>query len=624
MVLMNFVVIALLSCSASAAPIPKMRKEQKSAMAVQASGAIQDVSPRKSSAAVRTEKKAARGAVAIAVESTGMLENMPADADALQGPVADALHSAKAELENQITEQEKAKQDTDLALERAMLDKEQKEAELAKALEMYNYWLSQHALLTEHIQNITNTISSLTNLSNSQQTELDRLRTAAAAKHDAAMMAGDLEATIESLKDQIAQKEQFKVDTEATHETLAAKQKTDCDAAVQQLSDSISNITSAINDAQAELDLLTAQHTEVKCSEKEAKNENICKRCSTGEPCGDTCISANKTCYHDLGCACKDDNAASLLEDEPSEDDDAHPLQKQLRDAKAQLRKIIAQHQQTIDGLTTDIQENEARKSDLQREKQRAMEDYDNSLKELSDQKAQLTNSSNIATKNKVQAEKDLAEAISTGTAAIEKLAGELRDSITEMKAERARQEDARSTQITTCEEDMKALLDSQGNVISAIKSELEQLKQQKKDAESELEDIKGKHDIVTVPTVQPGEVGHCETKPTLCESANKEQCTSDTYLAVWSVTGTEAKKMCKWEDGACKTKPTLCESASSDQCTSDTYLAVWSTAGTEAKKMCKWVADTVPAGDDNAAATGDGDGDATTAAPTGGFGGLR
>merc|ERR1719262_662500 len=47
---------------------------------------------------------------------------------------------------------------------------------------------------------------------------------------------------------------------------------------------------------------------------------------------------------------------------------------------------------------------------------------------------------------------------------------------------------------------------------------------------------------------------------------------------------GTEAGKM------ACETKPTLCEKADMDQCKSDTYLAVWSTAGTEASKLCKWV----------------------------------
>merc|ERR1719487_1216503 len=221
-------------------------------------------------------------------------------------------------------------------------------------------------------------------------------------------MAKDLEDLITSLKAQIAQKEQLLADTKVSQATKRQNQQADCDAAIQKFTDSIANLTSAINDAQAELDLLTELHTERSCAGKEAKNERICKRCTSGEPCGDTCISEGKTCHHDLGCACKDDGASeaasSFLQLEPSEDDDTHPLQTQLRNAKAELRKIIAQHQQTIDSLQTDIKENEDKTRKLETEKQRAMEDYDNSLKELADQKAQLEDSTTIAKANKVQA----------------------------------------------------------------------------------------------------------------------------------------------------------------------------------------------------------------------------
>merc|ERR1719183_1998200 len=114
-----------------------------------------------------------------------------------------------------------------------MQDKQQKEAELKEALDLYNYWINKHRQLQDAIQNVSSRISDLTNLSNTQQAELDRLKAAAKAKHDAAMMAKDLEALIESLKDQIAQKEKLKVDTEATHKTLRTKQQEDCDAAIQ-------------------------------------------------------------------------------------------------------------------------------------------------------------------------------------------------------------------------------------------------------------------------------------------------------------------------------------------------------------------------------------------------------
>ena len=32
--------------------------------------------------------------------------------------------------------------------------------------------------------------------------------------------------------------------------------------------------------------------------------QTCCKRCSTGKPCGDSCIARNKTCRVGAGCAC--------------------------------------------------------------------------------------------------------------------------------------------------------------------------------------------------------------------------------------------------------------------------------------------------------------------------------
>merc|ERR1712072_1673060 len=124
-------------------------------MIVQHSGAIQPFGE-----AMRKEPKATRAAVF--VESSGMMQNMPVRSDE-KGPVADALHNAKAELDNQISEQVKAKSDTDLALERAIQDKAQKEAELKEALRLYNYWLNKHRQLQDAIQNVSSKISDLTN-----------------------------------------------------------------------------------------------------------------------------------------------------------------------------------------------------------------------------------------------------------------------------------------------------------------------------------------------------------------------------------------------------------------------------------------------------------------------------
>ncbi len=34
--------------------------------------------------------------------------------------------------------------------------------------------------------------------------------------------------------------------------------------------------------------------------------EDCCKRCTKGKPCGDTCIDKTETCKKGAGCACED------------------------------------------------------------------------------------------------------------------------------------------------------------------------------------------------------------------------------------------------------------------------------------------------------------------------------
>jgi len=529
-----FVILCRFSSSFAAQTLS--RREQK-AMVVEFSGVSED--GKKKGTLIRSAQRHARSAESVessgfpgsvqdvqkepetttrdslSVDPLGMIQksndgdeskNMPERSN-VRGPVADALHNAKAELDNQITEQEKAKSDTDLALQRAVHDKEAKESEFADAEVQINYWTNKRAELEVAIQNSTDTISGLSNLSNDQQAEIDRLRLAAAAKHDAAGMAEELEELTVSLTDQISQKEQLKVETEARHKEELEKQQQDCDAAYETSTEGIANLTTRINEAQAELDLLTELHTEASCLAKQAKNERICKRCSIGEePCGDTCVAADETCHHDLGCACKEDGDGTLLQLDPSEDDDPHPVRAQLENAKAELRKIIAQHQETINSLQGDIKQNEDETAEVESQKQQALADYERSLKALGDQKAELSNASAAAQASKEQAEEELVAALSSGEAAIENLKTQLESSIAELKNERAATEDARATQVTTCEEEKKALQDSQGNVISALVAEIDQLKQQKKDAEDQLELMKQEHGVVddTATTRQP------------------------------------------------------------------------------------------------------------------------
>jgi len=188
------------------------------------------------------------------------------------------------------------------------------------------------------------------------------------------------------------------------------------------------------------------------------------------------------------------ESQSSFLEQSEAPDDDAHPLQTQLRNAKAAIRKVISQHQETIDDLTAAIQANDRKREEVTKQKHRALTDFNAALKELADQHKNLTDSHDAVSADKKLTEDNLASTVAAGEASIDSLASQLRTSIKDLTEERARNEDARAKQITANEEFMKALLDAQSNVISALDSQILQLEQEKKDAEEKLEALKRQH----------------------------------------------------------------------------------------------------------------------------------
>merc|ERR1719262_1562904 len=105
-----------------------------------------------------------------------------------------------------------------------------------------------------------------------------------------------------------------------------------------------------------------------------------------------------------------------------------------------------------------------------------------------------LTGSHDTARADKKLAEDNLAATVAEGAASIERLASQLRTSIEDLTKERARNEDARAKQITANEEYMKALLDGQSNTIGNLDAQIQQLEQEKKDAEEKLEALKHQH----------------------------------------------------------------------------------------------------------------------------------
>lgn len=44
---------------------------------------------------------------------------------------------------------------------------------------------------------------------------------------------------------------------------------------------------------------------EKKTPKVSSRDQNCCRICKTGKPCGDGCIAKNETCHKDAGCACE-------------------------------------------------------------------------------------------------------------------------------------------------------------------------------------------------------------------------------------------------------------------------------------------------------------------------------
>jgi hypothetical protein len=460
----------------------------------------------------KKEPEVVSGAI---IESTGKVSSevppllSPPSLGKNKGPVAEALYNAKAELANQIVEHSKAKGDTMIALTRAMEDKSSKESDLAEAFRLYEHYLLEHTQLTAQIAKSTATISALTELSETQQAEIERLNAAHEAKHNAAKTADDLETLVGSLKDHMIQKEAVKASTDANHKLALEDQNKECEAAFTKFDTLIANITSQIAEAKAEHDLLTELHTATSCADKEAKSERICKRCTGSEkPCGDTCVAESETCHHDAGCACRDESApagASFIELGSSGVADPHPLKKQIADAKAELRKIIATHQASMDSLRASITINEENSQELEGQKTMAIADYDRALKTLADEKKSLEDSHAVAKTTKLANEEGLRDAESKGTKAIAALTAQLQESIGTLTDQRKRQQESRAEQVTTCEENRKGMLITQSNAIGALDAELSQLDRQKSDAEKDLETLAAQHGVADASGADQG-----------------------------------------------------------------------------------------------------------------------
>jgi len=192
------------------------------------------------------------------------------------------------------------------------------------------------------------TIASLTLLKSQQQVEIGRLEKARDATLGKSQSAEVLETLIAQLSNQISEKQQVKSDVVAQHQDELQEAERECDRKLDNYTTLIGNLTLSINEAQRELDLLLENHT-------------------AAEP-----SSVGTTFLLAFG-----KNNITIV---PG----PHPLRGELEDAKAAIRKIIAQHQDDINSISLSIKAKEEAIAEVEKQRERQAADFDGALKKNS------------------------------------------------------------------------------------------------------------------------------------------------------------------------------------------------------------------------------------------------
>jgi chromosome segregation ATPase len=165
-----------------------------------------------------------------------------------------------------------------------------------------------------------------------------------------------------------------------------------------------------------------------------------------------------------------------------------------LENAKAAIRKVIAQHEETITTLQAAIDVSTDDAAQEQDAKDAVVAKFDSRLKRFADAKAQLQADQDAAKAKKEEAERQLADTTSKGEEQIAKLLATLKASVDSLKEERTKTEADRTKQIDTNAATMQNLLNSQNEAVNEMTAAIERLKGQKNTAREILQNLKAKN----------------------------------------------------------------------------------------------------------------------------------
>jgi len=337
----------------------------------------------------------------------------------------------------------------------------------------------------EEVQSLKDLLSgSITSLGKEHATATSD-RSSTIASNAAAM-----KATIDLHNDKVTE-------LQAKQQVNQSQTKQDGDARVKTFTDLIANLTTSIDDAQAELDSLTASAAAADFKQASFVQKSEFKQpatADTGATADDATAATGATAATTATAATADDakdGAPDGVGTAPT-----HTLVQQIESAKAAIAATIAMHQQTIAGLKAAIVTNQEQTKKEQDAKEASIFAFDEDIKALEDQKSVLAANKVSAESTKQATEDDLAEKKEAKEATIEELKTSLTTTIAGLLSEKNAADASRVSTGTANALSMQTLKNSQDQEITRLDSEIATLTASLQDATVTLNTIKSDHGV--------------------------------------------------------------------------------------------------------------------------------
>jgi len=428
-----------------------------------------------------------------------------------KGVVTDSLRQAKEQLETLKASEEKSRQDALNQKAHKVRVKWYRERQyendctwkcsgwacLGKPFKLLRNWMGHCQNLKRQMHYLNHEINYLHAKSVHAQREIDRLTGLITSKHTAAETAEDLEQSISAKKAEIVLEHKLMKDEEQLNDLEGEDKRSTHEAQLANLDDQIAAIDKNITALQDVYDRLTEEHTVESCEEKEAKKERICLKCAPPQkPCGDHCVGADDRCHKLLGCACQAGGLSFVELSGAKEDSTSHPLRQAIQDTRQRIGEAIHVHNKTIYSHIADLDLNALSMKEAEREKERVMAEFDDTLQKLQDSKADLETRKAEAEEKMQAAKGELANAIQDSEVAIGSLKEALLAEIKRLTEEKLSLKTAKDNLEQTYLQEEKAMLDAHTAEKNGLSARINGFEAELRELRKMLEKLKSDHNV--------------------------------------------------------------------------------------------------------------------------------